>query len=343
MLYCNETKTWMRYAVDYIRQIFTHHPELGEIFSEIQMIVPSDVYAKDVSVYFDFIAPFAKSTSFRIFNHKTYEKCDIRQSLAIVEGVVLLSSFGIDREDDSTTFSLTEQSVIQQHVLKFKEMAARCETLVTLRNRSNMCDMLSEVDQYVQYPADFIYEGNAMPLIMLPEKMVEELVYSKYTLPEEMAHIFKTVHQFKHKTAAFLQDHHYTLYIPLYTPQEVEEGAAYMCWVPRFSDGKPVFGPHRYCTMLKNLYRMLAATPHLHLHVVDRILHDYCHYVKPGHDVYAVYGTPNTLVYHSPLPRVSEQMYQAIFARYQSLPNQSRAANQRKLRQHIALFEAYIR
>lgn len=341
MLYCDETKTWMRYAVDYIRQVFAHHPKLGDSFGEIQMIVPSDVYAGDVSVYFDFIAPFAKSASFRIFRHKNYEKCDFRHSLAIVEGVVLLSSFGIGRDDESATFALTNQAVIQQHTLRFREMTMRCETLVTLRDRSDTIAMVTEVKQFIQHPADSIYEGNAMPLVMLPEKMIDELVYSVYT-QHEKAYIIEYIYEFKSLFKEYLRSSRYTLYIPLYTPQEVKEGAVYMSWVPQFSGGKPVFGPIRYLAMLKRLYEVLEAEPHISLQIVDRNLHDYCYYVKSGYSVYAVYGTPNTLVYHSALPRVAEQMYQAIIMRYQSIPGQSRSANQRKLRQHIELFENHI-
>lgn len=345
MLYCDETGSWMEYAVTYLKRAYARCPQLGSLFREIHMILPHGVYAENIATYFDFIAPFAKTAAINIYSHKHYQRGEFQSSLVIAEGTALVTSFGFARQDDSATYLVTDKPSVEQYAREFMELCKRCETLVTLRDRRSGIQVITEMIRYIQIPADTVYEGNAVPPIMLPDGMVGTLVKKIVGDKKTANRLIWSIMETKKEMANFLENNKYTLYMPLYTPREAEEGAVSMVGVPRSLEGRPFFAPADYLQMLLHLDDLMNRFPNLSLQVIAPVLHDYCHYVKPEFDVYAAHIGADGAVYHSTLPRVSRQMHEAIKHRYRAIPqkDRTRKANRAALKSSIRVFRQYLK
>lgn len=343
LIYCDEDAEWIDLVTHFVTEYFDKRPDLTSQFHNVRLIIPNTLGPREVMGSIRFIVPFLHSGTFQIYSYPRSNREAFSCFLAVMQGVGAITANSYFGSDPVTVFHREGPFVAHLHQ-KISELAANSVPLLQRKDRFTFADSLQMRMDFLEHPEDMIFMGNITLPSLLPFEGLNELISMFVSSFENAERVWDRARTYLDCFEGYLDNYKCLICMPLYPPREVEAGAAALAGVPRFFGNRPVITPRRYLGILKRTLVLMERYPNFKFQVMPELQRDYSCGIKPSHAMYMETHTPDPLCYYTQWPIVLRAEYHVVLSGYENVDEtaRTRAENERKVREHVKLYEEYL-
>lgn len=342
-IYCDEAANWMDFVYENCRPYFEKYPEVVAKIQRVKLVCSSHLTTEEIVHCAQFVLPFMERAAVQVYSHVGDYPSLFRNFIVLLPGVGAVQSASFHGSQPVSVFS-NDPDYIQSLTGSF-DLLADNSTPMFSRYESTPFDQYSKsIKEFLRYPGDTVYLGNAMPSLALPVEVlyetnrmfngsVDDELQNKRAAQEYVAQVLDTLSKSRIQVT-----------MPLYRPQEVESGAVTIPNLQRFEGNHTVFTCEDYLAILHHMRGLMEQYPNFRLQVVGEFAFNYSILAKEDFRLYIMTNEPQFLRYATSRPMAVHAAYSRCEAWYNSLPKEERTdeRNRAKLQEHILLFENYI-
>ena len=257
------------------------HPDWGENVEQARIIIHHNIKVGEMVKIIHYLLSFIQNATTQIVQIPHHRREIISNTIFITD-VLGASSHGFVDSENYITNLYLDKRFIKGFAEDFDTLFAQCEPVHSVINDVEFWEMMEELDHMLSQKQTILFVGNTIPPVFLEPDLIQRLLKKAQIRPWADRNI-PTAYVEKLKT--FLQNQLYIINMPIFQPEEVEDGAMCITGIPRFLDGAPLIDLALYIEILTNLYRWLCDYPNVLVQPIRDFGHEHTVYIQKGTQV----------------------------------------------------------
>lgn len=338
LFYSGAPADWIQEDIAYRDTILQQRPHLFDNITTIKLIVHHNATIAEYISLIQFLMPFLKNGIIHMAQIPHYRKELFNNTILIAGSSVAAASHSFAHSSNFMTNLYSNEAFVGKLAMDYNRLFATCERITTIEEKISVLDIIDEIDKMLLLPASVVFMGNMVPILLAPPEMLLEMMIAEYGALE--AHDYqRQIFEHARQNAEFLETQKIYIYMPLFTPEEVNGREAVLAGMPEKEAS--ALNARQYLCILRQLLLLLETHTNLSVYFISKLDHMYSLMIQENMQVYALHKSTGTF-YTTKLAGLVQALFSYATGKHATLQQaeQGRARQMELLRAAITRFEA---